>query len=109
MMVEDDVVIDDKRWLELVELTGGAAAICYQCGVCTAICPWGEVREGTVSIRAMMRQAQLGLLDESEELWLEPAGAAKLPVWSTRYPVIIIPMIPGIVPAVLVTPSRMSA
>lgn len=70
MMVEDDAVIDDERWLELVELTGGAAALCYQCGVCTAICPWGEVREGTVSIRAMMRQAQLGLLDGSEELWL---------------------------------------
>jgi Fe-S oxidoreductase len=70
MTVESDVIIDDERWHELVELTGGAAAICYQCGVCTAICPWGEVREETVSIRAMMRQAQLGLLDTSESLWL---------------------------------------
>lgn len=70
MIDEDSVVIDDERWLELVELTNGAATICYQCGACTAICPWGEAREGTVSIRAMMRQAQLGLMDRSEELWL---------------------------------------
>ena len=70
VIAQDEVVIDDDRWQELVELTAGAATICYQCGVCTAICPWGEVREGTVSIRAMMRQAQLGLLDQSEELWL---------------------------------------
>ncbi len=70
MMVETDLIIDDEQWLELNELTGGAAATCYQCGVCTAICPWGEVRDGTVSVRTMMRQAQLGLLDCSEELWL---------------------------------------
>lgn len=69
-IVEDGVVIDDERWLELAELTGGAAGICYQCGVCTAVCPWGEVRQEIVSIRALMRQAQLGLLDGSEELWL---------------------------------------
>jgi len=64
------LVLDDELWEQLIELTGGAAAPCYQCGVCTATCPWGTVREEPLSVRTMMRQAQLGLFDGNEDLWL---------------------------------------
>lgn len=69
-MLDNILVVDDDRWRELVELTGGAASACYQCGVCTAVCPWTQVRAEPLSIRTMMRQAQLGLLTERPELWL---------------------------------------
>jgi len=63
-------VIDDAVWEELIELTGGAASICYQCGTCTANCPWGLVSEETVSIRGLIREAQLGLPINGASLWL---------------------------------------
>jgi Fe-S oxidoreductase len=63
-------VIDDAIWEELLAFTGGAAAKCYQCGTCTAVCPWGLVSEETISIRALIREAQLGLPIPSDSLWL---------------------------------------
>ncbi|MBW8010576.1 MAG: (Fe-S)-binding protein [Chloroflexi bacterium] len=63
-------IIDDAKWDELIEITHGAAAVCYQCGVCTATCPWGIVKDETVSVRKFMRQAQLGIDNGSEQLWL---------------------------------------
>ena len=63
-------IIDDAVWEELIELTDGAATVCYQCGTCTAICPWGLVSEETVSIRSLIREAQLGLPLNDESLWL---------------------------------------
>jgi Fe-S oxidoreductase len=63
-------VIDDVIWEELIELTGGAATLCFQCGSCTARCPWGLVSEETVSVRSMIRQAQLGLPLHEANLWL---------------------------------------
>jgi Fe-S oxidoreductase len=69
-MSQNGLVIDDNRWQELVDLTGGAASVCYQCGVCTAVCPWTEVRSEPLSVRTMIRQAQLGFLAEKPELWL---------------------------------------
>jgi Fe-S oxidoreductase len=68
--VDDVVVIDNMLWEQMVDLTNGAAAICYQCGVCTAICPWGLVREETLSVRDIMRYAQLGIQNGNESLWL---------------------------------------
>lgn len=67
---EEVVSIDDERWERFIALTNGAAATCFQCGVCTAVCPWGLVRGETVSVRSLMRLAQLGLLDESSDVWL---------------------------------------
>ncbi len=67
---EEVLLLDDSQWEELIEITNGAAAQCFQCGVCTATCPWGQVREETVSIRSLMRQAQLGLDNGNEHLWL---------------------------------------
>jgi Fe-S oxidoreductase len=70
IMEEETITIDDALWDELIELTDGTAALCYQCGVCTASCPWGLVREEALSVRTFMRQAQLGTRDGSESLWL---------------------------------------
>ncbi|MEW5871945.1 MAG: (Fe-S)-binding protein [Chloroflexota bacterium] len=63
-------LLDDDTWEELIQLTDGAAALCYQCGVCTAACPWGLVRDQPLSVRTLMRQAQLGLCNGDESLWL---------------------------------------
>jgi Fe-S oxidoreductase len=62
--------LDDSMCQELLELTNGAAAPCFQCGVCTAICPWGVAREQGFSVRGVLRAAQLGQLHELESLWL---------------------------------------
>jgi Fe-S oxidoreductase len=62
-------VLDDDLWEELVELTDGTAGLCYQCGVCTASCPWGLVLREPLTVRTFMRLAQIGLHDENESLW----------------------------------------
>lgn len=77
MRDEEAVVIDDARWEEIIELTGGAAAACYQCGVCTAICPWGLVKKETVSVRHLLRRAQLGLPTGDDH----PAGRGASSLW----------------------------
>ena len=64
------IEIDDALWEELIEITDGKAAPCYQCGVCTAACPWGLVRDEPLSVRSIMRGAQLGLLEAEEAIWL---------------------------------------
>ena len=61
--------LDDALWERLLELTGGEAARCYQCGTCTATCPWGLVRDETVSVREFIRRVQLGL-EATDALWL---------------------------------------
>jgi len=66
----ETILIDDSLWERLFEVTDGAAALCYQCGVCTASCPWGEVRQEHLSVRKLMRQAQLGLVAGDGSLWL---------------------------------------
>ena len=63
------VTLDEERWEKIQALTHGAASLCYQCGMCTASCPWGRVRDIGLSVRRMVRQAQLGLWDEGEDLW----------------------------------------
>ncbi len=67
---EEAIIVDDDRWEELMALTDGAASACFQCGVCTAICPWGLVKAETVSVRTLMHQAQLGLANVNDGLWL---------------------------------------
>jgi Fe-S oxidoreductase len=62
--------VDDSLWNELIDLTQGAAALCYQCGVCTAVCPWGLFAGESLSIRSIIRAAQVGLLDQDSSLWL---------------------------------------
>jgi len=48
---------------------GEILKLCYQCGMCTAICPWNTVRG--FPIRQIIHQAQLGLTNfEDEDMWL---------------------------------------
>ena len=54
------IVLDDDQWQRLLKKTDGAAAVCYQCGSCTAACPWGLVSERLQSARIVIRGAQLG-------------------------------------------------
>ena len=70
IQVAESLLLEDETWERVDKATGGAAAPCFQCGVCTAICPWGLVKGETVSIRKMVRQAQLGLPGWSDDLWL---------------------------------------
>ena len=64
------LVIDDRLWEKLNDLTHGAASVCFQCGVCTALCPWGQVRSEPLSVRSLIRRAQIGAPDSYENLWL---------------------------------------
>jgi len=51
------------------EAGGEELKLCYQCGLCTGVCPWNIVRGFLV--RRIMHQAQLGLVDfEDEDMWL---------------------------------------
>lgn len=67
---DDVLTLDDAAWEQVVQATGGAAAPCYQCGVCTASCPWGLVRQEPVSVRKLIRSAQLGIDGWGDALWL---------------------------------------
>jgi Fe-S oxidoreductase len=64
------ITLDESLCEELLELTHGAASPCFQCGVCTATCPWGDARKKGFSVRGILRAAQLGNLQELEPLWL---------------------------------------
>jgi len=53
----------------VIEAGGEALKSCYQCGFCTATCPWNLVR--SFLTRRLIHQAQLGLIElESEDVWL---------------------------------------
>jgi len=52
----------------IIEEGGEPLNLCYQCGLCSATCPWNLVR--SFPVHMMMHEAQLGLVDfESEEVW----------------------------------------
>lgn len=75
---QEPILLNDEAWERIVRITGGAAAPCFQCGVCTAICPWGLVKDETVSIRKLIRSGQLGL-DSGDFLWLCTTCGACVP------------------------------
>jgi len=59
-----------KEVADIVSEEGGEILkLCYQCGTCTAVCPWNKVRN--FMVRRIMHQGQLGLIDfEDEDVWL---------------------------------------
>jgi Fe-S oxidoreductase len=63
------ILLDDDRWDRVLAATGGEAAACYQCGTCTAMCPWGLVAGPTIGVRSVMRKAQLGINGWAEAAW----------------------------------------
>jgi len=56
--------------VDIINEEGGEILkLCYQCGTCTAVCPWNKVR--SFIVRRIMHQGQLGLVDfEDEDVWL---------------------------------------
>jgi Fe-S oxidoreductase len=56
--------------IDIIKEEGGEICkLCYQCGTCTATCPWNTVR--SFIVRKVMHQSQLGLADfEGEDMWL---------------------------------------
>jgi Fe-S oxidoreductase len=53
---------------EIKEAGGDAYRLCFQCGICDAVCPWNHV--GGFSIRKVIREAAFGLTEiESEDVW----------------------------------------
>ncbi len=54
----------------VVDSTDSAASPCYQCGVCTATCPWGLVRKEPFHVRGLVRKAQLALPEVGPDVWL---------------------------------------
>ena len=59
-----------KEAADIIKEEGGEILkLCYQCGTCTAVCPWNKVRD--FMVRRIMHQGQLGLIDfEDEDVWL---------------------------------------
>ena len=64
------VVAPSREAADITKEEGGEICkLCYQCGNCTATCPWSTVR--TFLVRQAMHRAQLGLADfEDEAMWL---------------------------------------
>ena len=53
---------------ELTEAGGDVFNLCFQCGLCDAVCPWNKVRN--FSIRRIIREAAFGLSEvEGEDIW----------------------------------------
>ncbi len=62
------VSVNFHRRDEFLELSSLAPAVCFQCGTCTATCPWNEFLDVPVTVRSQIHRALLGL-DPDEMLW----------------------------------------
>ena len=64
-----ETLAPDIEVKDIVKEEGGKIAeLCYQCGTCTAVCPWNRVR--SFPVRELMHRAQLGLIDfEDDDMW----------------------------------------
>ncbi len=64
------VITPLREVTDIIKEAGGEELkLCYQCGLCTGVCPWNIVR--SFLVRRIMHQAQLGLVDfEDEDMWL---------------------------------------
>ncbi len=63
------IEIDDALWEKVMAATDGAVSPCFQCGVCTATCPWGLLQAEPVNVRQLMHRAQLGISQEDGAMW----------------------------------------
>jgi Fe-S oxidoreductase len=52
----------------ILEEGGEALQSCYQCGLCTGVCPWNRMID--FPLRKLVHKTQLGVIDfEDEEIW----------------------------------------
>ncbi|MFB6069949.1 MAG: (Fe-S)-binding protein [Halanaeroarchaeum sp.] len=70
-MSQGYVRVDNETWDRVNEVTDGAANECFQCGTCTATCPFGKFGDEPLSIRNLVRKAQVGqdALGDADELY----------------------------------------
>ncbi len=53
---------------EIKEAGGEIFKLCFQCGLCDAVCPWNRVRD--FSMRRLIREAAFGLTEiDGEDIW----------------------------------------
>jgi len=64
-----ETVAPDKEIIDVIRESGGDAfKLCFQCGLCDAVCPWNKV--ASFSMRRLVREATFGLTEiESEDIW----------------------------------------
>jgi Fe-S oxidoreductase len=63
-----ETVAPFKEAMEMIQDAGGEAfKLCFQCGMCTASCPWNHVR--TFMPHKMITQAKFGLVELEDEDW----------------------------------------
>ncbi|MEJ5378336.1 MAG: (Fe-S)-binding protein [bacterium] len=64
-----ETVTPYKEIVDLVEQSGGESfRLCYQCGLCDAVCPWNRVT--SFSMRKIIREGVFGLTEiEGEDIW----------------------------------------
>lgn len=62
------IAINQEIWGRLYRGVAEMSS-CYQCGVCTAICPLAATGESP-AVRKLLRSAQTGLLMNSDDAWL---------------------------------------
>jgi len=65
---DSSLLIDFDRRDEFLELSSLAPAVCFQCGTCTATCPWNEFLDVPMTVRTLIHRALLGL-DTDALLW----------------------------------------
>jgi Fe-S oxidoreductase len=67
--MEMEAVVPTKETTDIILQEGGnPLELCYQCGLCTGVCPWNMVRD--FSLRKLLHKTQMGLIDfEDEDLW----------------------------------------
>jgi Fe-S oxidoreductase len=64
-----EVISPFKEAQQEIRQSGGEPSnFCFQCGKCDTLCPWNRVT--TFSVRKLMREASLGVVEiEKEEVW----------------------------------------
>lgn len=62
------ISVNEELWDRLNQAVA-PMMLCYQCGVCTAICPLSATGRSP-SVRKLVRSAQTGLLTGSDDAWL---------------------------------------
>jgi len=64
-----EAVVPSKETIDIIIDEGGdVLKSCYQCGLCTSVCPWNQLTG--FMLRKLIHKGQLGVVDfEDEEIW----------------------------------------
>jgi len=65
-----EIVVDFEMMNRLKSLSEDNLTLCYQCGTCSATCPYAYLSNKEISVRKQIRLAQLGNPAIDESLWL---------------------------------------